>query len=128
MADLREDLIILLKTPPVTRSKNGGEVNIERLADQILAQYDLYVQFYEARIQKLEQDNEALKHSKPIYKLTNMEVRAETAREIFDWGDEPCPHSKLFTTKIGVPYSPREKRQCFECWQELKAKYLKEGE
>ncbi len=41
--------------------------------------------------------------------------KAEGKRELIEWGDEFCPHSKG-----GIPGGITLKRQCCQCWQALK--------
>ena len=43
----------------------------------------------------------------------------ETLKMVGKWGRESCPHSKIFTTVIGTPYSTKYKRECAECWEAL---------
>lgn len=51
--------------------------------------------------------------------LTNRRTAQAQLKKVVKWGYESCPHAKIFTTKIGVPYSTKYKRECSECWQAL---------
>ena len=73
------------------------------------AQRDADVKFYE----QLE-----MQYLDDCREVNEMQIRQEVAREIFEWGNEDCPH--LGKVK-GVALAHRH--DCYECWQSLKSKY-----
>ena len=48
----------------------------------------------------------------------SIEAQAKlTAQQIYEWGNEPCPH-KTVELSDGT-FSPSDRRDCDRCWQEL---------
>jgi hypothetical protein len=52
--------------------------------------------------------------------------------EIFEEGEKPCTHYKNpdigDSSVVITSYTPVKKRNCYDCWQELKSRYLRKGE
>ncbi|KKL57200.1 hypothetical protein LCGC14_2237790 [marine sediment metagenome] len=61
---------------------------------------------------------ESSPHGDRLVETHDMVIAKAQLKQVVEWGDEPCPHSKV-PCSDGVPYGDR-KHGCSECWQALK--------
>jgi len=75
------------------------------------AQRDADVAYYEPIIKEFSEAIES-------WQRRLEQARQDTAREIFEWGGQPCPHAGLVNSEPLLC-----KRECSACWQSLKEKF-----